>query len=363
VGDSYELACIPGDGIGPEVVAEARKAVGAAAARFGFTVDWVDLDLGADRWLRTGEALPDTALKELGQVDAILLGAVGRPDVPPGVLERGLLLRLRFELDLYVNLRPVKLYPGVASPLAGVGPDDLDLLVVRENTEGVYAGAGGTVHRGTPMEVATETSIETRAGVERCLRYAAARARERAGRLTLVHKTNVLTHAGDLWQRAAREVAGEAGVALDYAHADAACLYLVSDPGRFDVVVTDNLFGDILTDLGAAVAGGLGTAASANLNPAGGLRERSGSPPVKSPPSLFEPVHGSAPDIAGTGKANPVAAVLSAALLLQHLGQQEAAAAVESAAVAALPEAGQYSTRALGDRIAGSVAGGEPPAT
>jgi 3-isopropylmalate dehydrogenase len=355
VGDSYELACIPGDGIGPEVVAEARKAVGAAAARFGFTVDWVDLDLGADRWLRTGEALPDTALKELGEVDAILLGAVGRPDVPPGVLERGLLLRLRFELDLYVNLRPVKLYPGVASPLAGVGPDDLDLLVVRENTEGVYAGAGGTVHRGTPMEVATETSIETRAGVERCLRYAAARARERAGRLTLVHKTNVLTHAGDLWQRTAREVAGEAGVALDYAHADAACLYLVSDPGRFDVVVTDNLFGDILTDLGAAVAGGLGTAASANLNPAGGSG-RTG-------PSLFEPVHGSAPDIAGSGRANPVAAVLSAALLLEHLGQREAAAAVEAAAVAALPEAGQYSTRALGDRIAGNVAGGEPLAT
>jgi 3-isopropylmalate dehydrogenase len=350
VGDSYELACIPGDGIGPEVVAEARKAVGAAAARFGFTVHWVDLDLGADRWLRTGEALPGAALKELGEVDAILLGAVGRPDVPPGVLERGLLLRLRFELDLYVNLRPVKLYPGVASPLAGVGPDDLDLLVVRENTEGVYAGAGGTVHRGTPMEVATETSIETRAGVERCLRYAAARARERAGRLTLVHKANVLTHAGDLWQRAAREVAGEAGVALDYAHADAACLYLVSDPGRFDVVVTDNLFGDILTDLGAAVAGGLGTAASANLNPGRA-------------PSLFEPVHGSAPDIAGTGKANPVAAVLSAALLLQHLGQREAAAAVEAAAVAALPVAGQYSTRALGDRIAGNVAGGEPPAT
>jgi 3-isopropylmalate dehydrogenase len=355
VGDSYELACVPGDGIGPEVVAEARKALDAAAARFGFGVAWVDLDLGADRWLRTGEALPGAALKELGQVDAILLGAVGRPDVPPGVLERGLLLRLRFELDLYVNLRPVKLYPGVASPLAGVGPDDLDLLVVRENTEGVYAGAGGTVHRGTPMEVATETSIETRAGVERCLRYAAGRARERERRLTLVHKTNVLTHAGDLWQRAAREVAAEAGVALDYAHADAACLHLVSDPGRFDVVVTDNLFGDILTDLGAAVAGGLGTAASANLNPAGGVARRG--------PSLFEPVHGSAPDIAGTGRANPVAAVLSAALLLQHLGQREAAAAVEAAAVAALPEAGQYSTRALGDRIAGSVAGGEPPAT
>ena len=347
MGDSYHLACVPGDGIGPEVVAEARKAVDAAAARFGFGVDWIDFDLGAERWLRTGEALPDVALKELREVDAILLGAVGRPDVPPGVLERGLLLRLRFELDLYVNLRPVKLYPGVASPLAGVGPDDLDLLVVRENTEGVYAGAGGVVHRGTPMEVATETSIETRAGVERCLRYAAGRARERAGRLTLVHKTNVLTHAGDLWQRAAREVAGEAGVTLDYVHADAACLYLVSDPARFDVVVTDNLFGDILTDLGAAVAGGLGTAASANLNPVAS-------------PSLFEPVHGSAPDIAGTGTANPVAAVLSAALLLEHLGEVEAAAAVESAAVAALPEAGGYSTQALGDRIATAVADGGP---
>jgi 3-isopropylmalate dehydrogenase len=347
VGDSYHLACVPGDGIGPEVVAEARKAVDAAAARFGFGVDWVDFDLGAERWLRTGEALPDVAVKELRETDAILLGAVGRPDVPPGVLERGLLLRLRFELDLYVNLRPVKLYPGVASPLAGVGPDDLDLLVVRENTEGVYAGAGGAIHRGTAMEVATETSIETRAGVERCLRYAAARARERAGRLTLVHKTNVLTHAGDLWQRAAREVAGETGVALDYVHADAACLYLVSDPARFDVVVTDNLFGDILTDLGAAVAGGLGTAASANLNPKGS-------------PSLFEPVHGSAPDIAGTGTANPVAAVLSAALLLEHLGERGAAAAVEAAAVAALPEAGGYSTHALGDRIATAVTGGEP---
>ena len=347
MGDSYHLACVPGDGIGPEVVAEARKAVDAAAARFGFGVDWVDFDLGAERWLRTGEALPDVAVKELRETDAILLGAVGRPDVPPGVLERGLLLRLRFELDLYVNLRPVKLYPGVASPLAGVGPDDLDLLVVRENTEGVYAGAGGVVHRGTPMEVATETSIETRAGVERCLRYAAGRARERAGRLTLVHKTNVLTHAGDLWQRAAREVAGETGVVLDYVHADAACLYLVSDPARFDVVVTDNLFGDILTDLGAAVAGGLGTAASANLNPRGA-------------PSLFEPVHGSAPDIAGTGTANPVAAVLSAALLLEHLGELEAAAAVEAAAVAALPGAGGYSTQALGDRIATAVTGGGP---
>jgi isocitrate/isopropylmalate dehydrogenase len=203
----YRVAVLAGDGIGPEVVAEACKAAEAAGARFGFGLDWVDYDLGADRWHRTGEALPDAVLEELREVDAILLGAVGRPDVPPGVLERGLLLRLRFELDLYVNFRPVKLYPGVASPLADVKPDDIDLLVVRENTEGVYVGAGGTVHRGSPAEAATETSIETRAGVERVLRFAAAKARERAGRLTLVHKTNVLVHAGDLWQRAARAVA------------------------------------------------------------------------------------------------------------------------------------------------------------
>ena len=360
----YRVAVLAGDGIGPEVVAEARKAAEAAGARFGFGLDWVDYDLGADRYLRTGEVLPDAVLSELREVDAILLGAVGRPDVPPGVLERGLLLRLRFELDLYVNFRPVKLYPGVASPLADVKPDDIDLLVVRENTEGVYVGAGGTVHRGGPAEAATETSIETRAGVERCLRFAAGKARERAGRLTLVHKTNVLVHAGDLWQRAARAVAEEAGVTLDYAHADAACLYLVSDPGRFDVIVTDNLFGDILTDLGAAIAGGLGTAASANLNPAGGsggLKERSGSPPVNRSPSLFEPVHGSAPDIAGTGRANPVAAVLSASLLLDHLGEREAAAAVEAGAIAALPGAAGYSTQALGDRIATAVAGGGSP--
>jgi len=389
---THVVAVLPGDGIGPEVTAEARKAVDAAGARLGFGVDWVEFDLGADRYLATGEVLPDTVLKELGQVDAILLGAVGRPDVPPGVLERGLLLRLRFELDLYVNLRPVKLYPGVASPLAGAGPDDIDLLVVRENTEGAYVGAGGTVHQGTPAEVATEESLNTRYGVERCLRYAAGRALERDGVLTLVHKTNVLTHAGGLWARTAREVAGETGVRLEYAHVDAACLYLVTDPGRFDVVVTDNLFGDILTDLGAAVAGGLGTAASANLNPgdreagrraATGSEELKHSPPVGSGgsgglkpgspvgsggsgglgpgspqgrgPSLFEPVHGSAPDIAGTGRANPVAAVLSAALLLDHLGEAQAAAAVEAAAVAVLPGAGRYLTRELGDQIAVAV--------
>ena len=344
---TYTIAYLPGDGIGPEVAAQARLAVEAAAKRAGFGVRWVDYDLGADRYLRTGEVLPGSVLEELRGVDAILLGAVGRPDVPPGVLERGLLLRLRFELDLYINLRPVKLYPGVASPLASAKPGDIDILVVRENTEGAYAGAGGTVHKGTPAEVATEEAINTRAGVERCVRYAAARAAERSGRLTLVHKANVLTHAGDLWRRVAGEAAAAAGVRLDYEHVDAACLHLVSDPGRFDVIVTDNLFGDILTDLGAAIAGGLGIAASANLNP-----ERS--------PSLFEPVHGSAPDIAGTGRANPVAAVLSAALLLDHLGERAAAAAVEQAAVASLPEAGRYSTMELGERIAQRVADHAP---
>jgi 3-isopropylmalate dehydrogenase len=342
----HTLACMPGDGIGPEVVAEARKAVDAAAARFGFTIDWVDYDLGADRYLRTGEVLPDTVLKELGEADAILFGAIGRPDVPPGVLERGLLLKLRFELDLYINLRPVRLYVGVAPALAGKGPGDIDMLVIRENTEGPYIGAGGTAHRGGAAEVATETSLNTRAGVERCIRYAAARALEREGRLTMVHKTNVLTHSGDLWMRTAREVAEQTGVRLDYCHVDAACLYMVSDPGRFDVVVTDNLFGDILTDVGAAIAGGLATAASANLNPGGT------SGPGR---ALFEPVHGSAPDIAGTGRASPVAAVLSAGLMLDHLGEQQAAAALEQAVIAVLPGAAGYSTQEIGNQIAAAV--------
>jgi len=344
---THTVACLPGDGIGPEVVAEARKAVDAAAARFGFRLDWVDYDLGADRYLRTGEVLPETVLKELCEVGAVLLGAVGRPDVAPGVLERGLLLRLRFELDLYVNLRPVRLYPGVPSPLAGKGPEDVDMLVVRENTEGLYVGAGGTAHRGSPAEVATETALNSRAGVERCVRYAAARALDRDGRMTLVHKTNVLTHSGDLWMRTAREVADQTGVRLDYCHVDAACLHMVNDPGRFDVIVTDNLFGDILTDLGAAIAGGLGTAASANLNP--------GSGPGWVAPSLFEPVHGSAPDIAGTGRASPIAAVLSAGLMLDHLGEREAAAALERAVIAVLPGAAGYSTKEIGDQIAVAV--------
>ena len=256
-------------------MAEARKAAEAAGARFGFGLDWVEYDLGADRWLATGEALPDAVLEELREVDAILLGAVGRPDVPRGA-GAGPAAPAPLRARPLRELEAGEAVPGGVVAAGRRQADDIDLLVVRENTEGVYVGAGGTVHRGGPAEAATETSIETRAGVERCLRFAAAKARERAGRLTLVHKTNVLVHAGDLWQRAARAVAEETGVALDYAHADAACLYLVNDPGRFDVIVTDNLFGDILTDLGAAIAGGLGTAASANLNP-------TSSPPCSNP--------------------------------------------------------------------------------
>ncbi|MPZ74089.1 MAG: 3-isopropylmalate dehydrogenase [Nitriliruptorales bacterium] len=351
---SYGIAVIGGDGVGPEVTAEALKAVRAASERFGFTVSTVEYDLGGTRYLATGEVLPDSLLEELRGHDAILLGAVGAPDVPPGVLERGLLLKLRFAFDQYVNLRPVKLYPGVPSPVAGLTPDRCDMIVVRENTEGSYAGAGGSLYRGTPSEVATQESLNTRHGVERVVRDAFGRAAARRGRLTLCHKTNVLTFAGDLWQRTVDEVAGDfPGVQTDYVHVDAMCLYLVTQPERFDVVVTDNLFGDIVTDLGAAVQGGLGLAASGNLDP------------LRRSPSMFEPVHGSAPDIAGRGWANPVAAVLSAAMCLAHLGEVKAAAAVEEAAAAVLPSLGAmggegmgYSTTAIGDRIAAMIAGG-----
>jgi 3-isopropylmalate dehydrogenase len=327
---SYTIAHVPGDGVGPEVTEVARNCVDAVAARRGFSVTWKPYELGAKHYLATGEVLPDGALSDLRKTDAVLLGAVGSPDVPPGVLERGLLLRLRAELDLYINLRPSKLRPGVANAVAPAG--GLDFVIVRENTEGLYAGAGGTVHRGTEFETATEESLNTWAGVRRCVRYAAGLAAGRTGRLTLVHKTNVLTHAGSLWQRVAADVAADAGVELSYAHVDAACLYLVADPARFDVIVTDNLFGDILSDLGAALTGGLGLAPSGNLNP-----ESTG-------PSVFEPVHGSAPDIAGTGKANPAGAVLSAGLMLAHLGQPEGAADLDDAVSAVLAAGAPSST-------------------
>jgi 3-isopropylmalate dehydrogenase len=327
---SYTIAHVPGDGVGPEVTEVARNCVDAVAARRGFSVTWKPYELGAKHYLATGEVLPDGALADLRKTDAVLLGAVGSPEVPPGVLERGLLLRLRAELDLYINLRPSKLREGVANAVAPAG--GLDFVIVRENTEGLYAGAGGIVHRGTEFETATEESLNTWAGVRRCVRYAAGLAAGRTGRLTLVHKTNVLTHAGSLWQRVAADVAAEAGVELSYAHVDAACLYLVADPARFDVIVTDNLFGDILSDLGAALTGGLGLAPSGNLNP-----ESTG-------PSIFEPVHGSAPDIAGTGKANPAGAVLSAGLMLAHLGQREGAADLDDAVSAVLAAGAPSST-------------------
>jgi 3-isopropylmalate dehydrogenase len=336
---SYVVAHLPGDGIGPEVTAVARDLVDQAGKRHGFAVDWRHCPLGAEHYLRTGEVLPDEALADLRKTDAVLLGAVGSPSVPPGVLERGLLLRLRFDLDLYVNLRPARQRPGVET----LGAADLDFVVVRENTEGLYAGAGGIVHKGTSFETATEESLNTRAGVERCIRYAAGLAKKRTGKLTLVHKTNVLVNAGSLWMRVAQQVAEEQGLKLDYTHVDAACLYMVSDPGRFDVIVTDNLFGDIITDLAAALTGGLGLAASGNLNP-----DRTG-------PSIFEPVHGSAPDIAGTGRANPAGAVLSAALMLDHLGEPAAAAELETAVDAVLAAGGADSTDAWAKALSGEL--------
>jgi 3-isopropylmalate dehydrogenase len=334
-----KLAVVPGDGVGPEVVAEALKTLQAA----GVVVDPVPVELGGSMYLRTGEALPDSALSEIGACDAALLGAVGHPDVAPGILERGILLRLRFELDLYVNLRPVKLLPGVKSVLRS---GDIDFVVVRENTEGPYAGAGGFLRKGTPLEVATQESLNTLYGAERCIRFAFEQAQRRARRhVTLVHKTNVLTYAGDLWTRAFGAVAASfPEISTAYAHIDAACLHCVTDPGRFDVVVTDNLFGDIITDLGAGIAGGIGLAASGNINP------------ERETPSIFEPVHGSAPDIAGTGRANPLAAILSAAMLCDFLGEQEAAGRIEAAvaAVAGLP---LTSTTDIGDRVVSALKG------
>jgi 3-isopropylmalate dehydrogenase len=327
---THQIAVIGGDGIGPEVTAEALKVVRAA----GVELAAKEFDLGGARYLRDGEILSDATLDELRQFDAILLGAVGTPDVPPGVIERGLLLKMRFELDLYVNQRP----------FAGTAPghsEPHDFVVIRENTEGPYVGEGGVLRKGTPHEVATQGSVNTRMGVERCIRYAfeLAAGRDRK-HVTLVHKTNVLTFAGNLWERTFNDVAAEfPDIATAYNHVDAACIYFVQDPHRYDVIVTDNLFGDILTDLGGAVSGGIGLASSANLNPA-----RTG-------PSMFEPVHGSAPDIAGQNKANPTAAILSAALMLDFLGEVDAATRVREAC--SEPVTG--STTSVGDTLADRV--------
>ena len=335
------LAVIPGDGIGIEVTEQALRVLTAAHP----DVHTSHYDLGAARWHRTGETLPDAVIEELRGHDAILLGAVGDPTVPSGVLERGLLLRLRFELDHHVNLRPARLYPGVETPLAGEPP--IDFVVVREGTEGPYAGNGGVLRRGTDQEIATEVSVNTAFGVQRVVRYAFEQAMRRRKHLTLVHKNNVLTNAGDLWFRTLQSVAADyPAVTVAYNHVDAATIYLVTDPGRYDVIVTDNLFGDILTDLAAAIAGGIGLAASGNLDP------------TRANPSMFEPVHGSAPDIAGQGKADPTAAVLSVAMLLDHIGAGVAAARVEAAVAADLASRDPRNpgtTGEIGERLAKAV--------
>ena len=347
---TLRLAVIEGDGIGKEVVPQGLRALRAALEPAGVAVEPTPFDLGAGRWHRTGETLPDEDMAALAEHDAILLGAVGDPGVPSGVLERGLLLKLRFGFDHFVNLRPTRLFPGVSTPLAE--PGEVDFLVVREGTEGPYVGNGGSMRTGTPLEVATEVSLNTAVGVERVVRYAFEQAEARRQKLTLVHKHNVLVHAGHLWRRIVEEVGAEhPGVEVDYAHVDAMMIYLVQDPSRFDVIVTDNLFGDIVTDLAGAIGGGIGLAASGNVNPTGAF------------PSMFEPVHGSAPDIAGQDKADPTATVLSVALLLDHLGHVEPAAAVRAAvendlaARAADASLASRGTARIGDDLVAAITG------
>ena len=318
---SYRIAVIPGDGTGPEVIGEGLKVLSAVSERAGFDVELVHYDIGGTRFLKTGEALPDSVLQELKTASAIYLGAIGHPDVKPGILEKGILLKIRFELDQYINLRPVKLYPGVWTPLKDKGPEQIDFVVVRENTEGIYAGIGGAFKRGTPDEVALQVDLNTRKGVERCIRYAYELTQKRSSdkkKLTLCAKTNVLTYAHDLWARAFAEVGKEfPEVPQDYSHVDALVMWMVKSPEVFDVIVTNNMFGDIFTDLGAMIQGGLGIAAGSNLNPKG--------------VSMFEPIGGSAPKYAGKGVINPLAAIGALAMLLDHLGEEGAAQQVESA--------------------------------
>lgn len=329
---THKVGVIGGDGIGPEVISEGLKVIESS----GVDLEIHDYDLGGERYLRDGTILPDSILEEWKGLDVLYLGAVGTPDVPPGVIERGLLLKMRFELDLYINLRPF-----IATK--GKRTDGHDFIVIRENTEGTYAGEGGLLRKGTPHEIATQGSVNTRYGVERCIKFAFELSRSRQRKhLTLVHKTNVLTFSGDLWERTFHDVAEEyPDVEIAYNHIDAACIYFVENPQRYDVVVTDNLFGDILTDLGGAISGGIGLASSANLNP------------KRTSPSMFEPVHGSAPDIVGTGQANPTAAILSGALMLDFLNESEAARKIEKAC--AEPKTQTGTTRQIGDAIAALV--------
>lgn len=349
---TYKIAVIPGDGTGPEVVAEGLKVLNAAAQKYGFKLDLTHYDFGGERYKRTGETLPDSAIEELKGFQAIFLGAIGHPDVKPGILEKGILLNLRFALDQYINLRPVKLYPGVETPLKDKGPAEIDFVVVRENSEGLYAGAGGVLKKGTADEVAVQESINTRKGVERCLRYAFQYCQKRNQRkkLTLCGKTNVLTYAFNLWERTFYEVAKDyPDVQTDYAHVDATCMWMVKNPEWFDVIVTDNMFGDIITDLGAMIQGGMGIAAGGNINPEG--------------VSMFEPIGGSAPKYTGQNIINPMAAIMSGQMMLEVLGESQAAAAVEQAVMKVVSEklksmsAGKmgYSTTEVGDLVAGLV--------
>ena len=352
MGKTHKIAVMGGDGTGPEVVAEGLKVLQSAADKFNFTLELTDFDYGGDRYLKTGEVLPDNAAEELSKHDAIFLGAIGHPDVKPGILEKGILLNLRFALDQYINLRPVILYPNVETPIKNKGPEDIDFVVVRENTEGLYAGAGGVLKKGTPDEVAIQESINTRKGVERCIRFAFEYARKRNKRktVTLCGKTNVLTFAFDLWERAFYEVAEEyPDIKTDYAHVDATCMWMVKNPEWFDVIVTDNMFGDIITDLGAMIQGGMGIAAGGNINPEG--------------VSMFEPIGGSAPKYTGQNVINPLAAIGAGQMMLDYLGETEAAVAVENAIKYVVSEklasmsAGKmgYGTSEVGDLVAAAV--------
>ena len=348
MGKTYEIGVIPGDGTGPEVVAEGLKVLKAVAEKMNIQYNLIHYDFGGERYLKTGETLPESAIDEFRQLDAIYLGAIGHPDVKPGILEKGILLALRFTLDQYINLRPVKLYPGVDTPLKDKGPEDVDFVVVRENTEGLYAGAGGFLRRGTPDEIAVQESVNTRKGVERCLRYAFehCRKRNKERKLTLCGKTNVLTYAFDLWERVFHELGeGYPDIERDYAHVDAICMWMVKNPERFDVIVTDNMFGDIITDLGATIQGGMGIAAGGNINPEG--------------TSMFEPIGGSAPKYMGKNLINPLAAIMAGQMMLDYLGETEAAGLVERAVMKVIQkhmrslEAGMMgvSTTEVGDLV------------
>ncbi len=350
--NTYKIAVMGGDGTGPEVIREGLKVLDAAAQKYGFKCEKIMYDLGGERYKRTGEILPDSVLKELAAVDAIYLGAIGHPDVKPGILEKGLLLGLRFAFDQYINLRPVKLYPGVWTPIKDKTPADIDFVVVRENTEGLYSGSGGFLKKGTPDEVALQASINTRKGVERCIRYAFeyTKKRNKNNKLTLVGKTNVLTYAFDLWERAFHEVAKEyPGITTDYAHVDATCMWFIKNPEWFDVIVTDNMFGDIITDLGAMIQGGMGIAAGGNINPEG--------------VSMFEPIGGSAPKYTGKNVINPLAAICAGGMMMEILGEDKAGAAIEKAVMNVTATklkslaAGKmgYSTQEVGDLVVAAL--------